>query len=411
MRRRRHVGGHGLSAVDGLVEPDAAEIDHVRVVRVDADLAEVHRPRVGVVHLAPRRARIIRTIETGRQRGDAGLGASPAARLGARLTASRCGRAGAFLGAARRPSARSAPAGCEQRRPLDRRVEDARLAAVDIHGDASERPLRQAALELAPGGAAVRRLVEPAARAAAVHAARGPPALIHRRVQDLAVGRIHHDVVRAGVIVDLEHLRPGLAAVGGAVDAALAARAPQAPGGRHEHDVVVARVDDDPVDVLRGAKPHVGVGLPAVGRLVDAVAPRGALAVVRLARAHPDKIGVALGNGHVADRHQPLVLELRFERGAVVPGLPHAAVRRGDIVDGRVGLVDGDVGDAARHRRRPDRAEVERIERACGRSCGGRRGGLLGPSNGHRAGQHQSERQRDADETCVLHATASRNDG
>ncbi len=296
-------------------------------------------------------------------------------------------------------------------RALDRRVEDVRLAPVHVDRDAPERALGDAALEARPRLAAVGRLEDAAAGPAAVHAAGRAPALIHRRVQDLAVGRVHHDVVGAGVVVALQHLLPGLAAVERPVHAALAAGAPQAAGGRHEHDVVVARVDGDAVDVAGGAETHVGVGLAAVGRLVDAVAPRRALAVVRLARAHPDEVRVALRDGHVADRHEPLVLELRLERRAVVPGLPHAAVRRRHVVDGGIRLVDGDVRDAARHRRRPDRAEVKRIERTAGRCRGRRRCGLVRSSDRHGAGHHDRERQRDAEETSVLHATASRSNG
>ena len=117
------------------------------------------------------------------------------------------------------------------------------------------------------------------------------------------------------------------AAVDGLVDASIAAGSPQAAGCGHEHDLVVLRIDDDAIDVARGAETHVGVGLAAVGRLVDAVAPRRALAVVRLAGADPDEIGIGLRDRHVADRHQALVLELRLERRAVVRGFPHAAVR------------------------------------------------------------------------------------
>ena len=145
--------------------------------------------------------------------------------------------------------------------------------------------------------------------------------------------------VGAGVVVALQYLLPGLAAVGRPVDAALAARTPEAARGRHEHDVVVARVDDDAIDVAGGAKPHVGVGLAAVRRLVDAVTPRRALPVVRFARADPDEVGVRLRDGHVADRHQALRLELGLERRARVDGLPHAPVRGPDVEQRGVGLV------------------------------------------------------------------------
>ena len=100
-------------------------------------------------------------------------------------------------------TARAPAANPRLHRALDRRVEDARLALVDVHRDTPERALGDAALEARPGLAAVGRLEEAAAGPAAVHAAGRPPALIHRRVHDLAVGRVHDDVVgpRAVVVV------------------------------------------------------------------------------------------------------------------------------------------------------------------------------------------------------------------
>ena len=58
---------------------------------------------------------------------------------------------------------------------------------------------------------------------------------------------------------------------------------------------------DDARDHLRGAQPHELEGAPAVSGLVDAVAPRGALAVVVLAATHPHGIGVVRIDGDVAD--------------------------------------------------------------------------------------------------------------
>ena len=55
-------------------------------------------------------------------------------------------------------------------------------------------------------------------------------------------------------------------------------------------------------------------------------------------------------------------MEQRLERRAVVDGLPHSAVGGADVVDGRVGLIHREIGDAARHRGRPDAAEVEALE-------------------------------------------------
>ena len=67
VRPRRGGGIDGLAAVERLVEIDAAEVHDLGIVRIDPHLAEVHRPRVRVVHLAPRRAGVVRAIEAGRR--------------------------------------------------------------------------------------------------------------------------------------------------------------------------------------------------------------------------------------------------------------------------------------------------------------------------------------------------------
>ena len=152
------------------------------------------------------------------------------------------------------------------------------------------------------------------------------------------------------------------------------------------------------------ASPIPGIGPAAVNRLVDAVAPRRALAVVRLAGADPDEVGVALRHRDVADRHQSLALELRLERRAVVDRLPHPAVRGADVEDGRVRFVHGQVGDAAGHRGRTDRTEMQRVERPARR---GRRRRLLGASDERLAGHRQHECHTKPDERNCFIRTAS----
>ena len=89
----------------------------------------------------------------------------------------------------------------------------------------------------------------------------------------LRVGRVEGDVDGAGVGVLEEHLLPGLAAVGRAVDAALRVRAEGVAEHGREGDVGVGRVDDHRAD-LALLLPDVLPGLAGVGRFVDAVARR-----------------------------------------------------------------------------------------------------------------------------------------
>src|SRR5690606_25981456 len=143
----------------------------------------------------------------------------------------------------------------------------------------TERTVEYAAGDARPGVAAVGRFPESAAGTAPVEAARRATPLIGRRVEHLRIRRVHDQVVAAGILVDRQHRGPGAAAVRGAADAAVAARAPEAAQRRDEHAIVVRRIDHDAIDVLRVGQAHVRPRRAAIGRLVDPVAPRGALAV------------------------------------------------------------------------------------------------------------------------------------
>ena len=85
------------------------------------------------------------------------------------------------------------------------------------------------------------RPVDAAAGPAAVESPRLALALIRRRVQRLRILRVDHEVGRAGVVVDVQHLLPRAPAVGGLEDAALGVRSPQMADRRDVHDVRVRR--------------------------------------------------------------------------------------------------------------------------------------------------------------------------
>ena len=204
-----------LAGVVGDVQLHAEHVDARVGAGIDADLAEVHRPRIHVAHLPPRGAGVVGAV-------DAALGGV-----------------------------------------LDARVEHVRVGAVDVHADAALGAGRNAGLDPRPRLAGVHRLPHAAARPAAVHAPLRATSLVGGGVQHLAVARVDDQLGGAGVVVDVQGALPGQAAVGGLVDAALAARGPQVAERRHVHHVEVDRVDDHPRDLLRRAQPHV---LPRCGR-------------------------------------------------------------------------------------------------------------------------------------------------
>ena len=102
-------------------------------------------------------------------------------------------------------------------------------------------------------------------------------------------------------------------------------------------------------------------GLAAVGRLVDAVADRDAVARPGLAGAHPDILVVARIYRDGADRLHRLLIEHRLEGGRAVGGLPYAAAGGADEqghLARRIGEA-GERGDAPAHGRRADVAGAE----------------------------------------------------
>src|SRR5262249_17673758 len=145
--------------------------------------------------------------------------------------------------------------------------------------------------------------------------------------QDVGVGRVHGDVDDAGPLVDVEDLPPALAAVGGLVEAALLAGAVEPAQRPDVDDVRVGRVDDDTADLEALFQAHVLPGLAAVGGLVDAVAVAHRVARVVLAGADPDDAGVGRGHGDVADADGGLLVELVLEGDAVVGRLQQPAGR------------------------------------------------------------------------------------
>src|SRR5919106_5256493 len=104
-------------------------------------------------------------------------------------------------------------------------------------------------------------------------------------VERARVVRVDDEVGRAGLGVAVEDALPALAAVRGAEHAPLGIAPERMPHGSHVHSPAVARVDADARDRLRVLQPEVGPGLAAVGGPVDAVALDDVLAPLHLAGA------------------------------------------------------------------------------------------------------------------------------
>ena len=119
---------------------------------------------------------------------------------------------------------------------------------------------------------------------------------------------------------------------------------------RGEGDVGVRRMDDDLAD-LPLLLPDVLPGLAAVGGLVDAVAGHDVAADVGLAGADVDDVGIGRRDGDGADGRGRLIVEDRLPGEAAVGRLPDAAGRRGRVVDHRIAGDAAGPADAAAGRR------------------------------------------------------------
>ncbi len=221
-----------------------------------------------------------------------------------------------------------------------RRDRDADLATYSFLGQSL------VARDLGPGFPEIGALEEPAAGAARRHAPRLAPRLPQRGVHHGGVAGVHCEIHRAGPLVAIEHLAPCLATVGGLVHAALSVRGRVHPERRDPDGVAVGRVHADSGNVLRRREPHVSPGLAAVGGLVDAVALLDVAAELGLARPDVDHVRVGLADLDGADRRGvDLAVRHRLPGRAAVGRLPQPAAGRAEVVLQRP-------GGAAGHRRR-----------------------------------------------------------
>ncbi len=372
-----------LAAVFRDVEGEAENVDALGVLGVHADLREVEGPRVQLAAAAPALSAVVR--------------AEDAAHLARDVVD---------------------PAGSALAR-LDDGVDDLRIPAVDREADPAGRA-GKARRKLRPGRPSVGRL-ENAAEVPAVGRVgtrgKGPGLTlpgIERGVERVGAGGIQDDVAAAHPIRigrrGLQGGAPGLAAVARDVEAPLSAPRPEVAERRDPGDVRVRGVDHDAGDRARALQPDVLPGLAAVLGEVDAVAPGRAVAIVALAAADPDRLRIRRRHGDGADRSDRFFLEDPGEGPAVVGRLRDAAAREPHVEDVGVRGIEGDLGDAPAHHRRPDRAGLQGLQAGLVEARGGGRGRcgrLLGHGEDD-GGEQAQHRQDDPPHQCSFRKTGER---
>ena len=171
----------------------------------------------------------------------------------------------------------------------------------------------QAGFHLVPGGPCVGGFVNGALRTAVDQRPHMPAALIRGRQQDVGIARVHRHVGHAGVLANRQHGFPGLAAIGGLIQSAVAARPPQWPLRGDVDSVGIPWIDGDARDVLGLLQAHVLPRFAAVVGPVHAIAIGHAALAVVLARADPHHVGIPSVYDHRADGVGAFAIEHRRE--------------------------------------------------------------------------------------------------
>src|SRR5207247_6086736 len=102
----------------------------------------------------------------------------------------------------------------------------------------------------------------------------------HGGVQDVGIARIDLQIGRAVPVVDVEGFVPALAAIRGHEHAALLVWPESMPERAHINDVGVLGMNNDGGDMFALFQPHMLPVLAAIGRLVNTVTERDAVAHV-----------------------------------------------------------------------------------------------------------------------------------
>ena len=378
---RRAEVREGLAAVGGLVEALGAGVEDIGVGRIGAERVVVERPldharRGGGrlhVHQHPRLPRVVRTIE-----------AAAGQRFEQRVDA--IGRRGAHADVAL----------------ADEVVRQAR-------GDLRE--------VLAPVGA----LVE----AAVVAAADDRPGLALQvrepGVDDVRIARLELDVHRADAVGEEEDLAPRLAAVGRLEDAPVGVVLEGVALRRHPHGVGVGRMDAHAANLTGVAQARERPGLAGVGGLVDAAAGGHVAAHIVGTGAEINDVRIGIGDRHRTGRpERHLAVGDRVPRLAAVGGLEQAPAGDTHIEGARLGRDARDRRDAAAAGG-ADEAVFEAVEERridaghhAGHGRGGRRRGPGGGRSRRRLRLRQPQRKRanreDSGKDAAVHAhTLSQN--
>ncbi len=200
--------------------------------------------------------------------------------------------------------------------------------------------------EALPGQATILGAVDAASSASGHELPGAAHELPHSREQHAGVARYHHQVRGTGRVVHEQHLLPCLAAVRGAVHAALGVGRPHVAQCGHEDNVRIGGIDHDLGNLAHVAQSHKLPALARIGRHEDPAAIHHVVPRVRLPGADPHDVGVRGRERHGADRRRRLIFEDGLPRITAIDRLPYAARCGADVVHVAVSRHADDGGQA-----------------------------------------------------------------
>jgi hypothetical protein len=181
-----------------------------------------------------------------------------------------------------------------------------------------------------------------------------PPALLAGGIQYIRIHRIHHYIIYPCILADLQHLAPGLPAIGRLIQAAVPAGSPGRSFGCHKDHIGIPGVHHDASDLAGLFQSHVLPGLAAVLRFVDPVSIAQGPLVVVLPGSQPEQVGIIGVHGDHPHGVGSVFVKYGLEGGPVVHGLPNIARSNGYIPFAVIVRIYRKIGHPARGQGRTD---------------------------------------------------------
>ena len=185
---------------------------------------------------------------------------------------------------------------------LDVRIHESGLRAREEDSDATFFGGGHSARDRRPRFAGISRLVESRSRTGWNSAEALSLPGVCGREHHAGIAGIERHVVRAGVLVDVQHLSPTAAAVGALEQPALGTRTPDVTLRCDEHDVGVRGVDGDTSDMAGFGEAHLRPRASRIDGLINAVSP-AVRRILPFAGADPHDIRIRRRDGDLAHRH------------------------------------------------------------------------------------------------------------